>query len=148
MTIVGKPSHLRNQFAQRAGDPVKQPEQPVTHAGATGYIARPMTLLPDARPSTCSLAMMASAARDRSGGTLEGRARQFEMAARALVEEFDHVFSAEFVERMLGECVADAVMVTDDPDLVSLLSFRAARHRLGEVEAVRTSALGDPSLAA
>lgn len=127
---------------------MKQPEWAVTTNHAAGYIARPMTPLPDARPSTCSLAMMASAARDRNSGTLEGRARQFEMAARALVEEFDHLFSAEFVERTLGECVTDAVMLTDDPDLVSLISFRAARRRLREVEAMRASALGDPSLAA
>ena len=107
-----------------------------------------MTPLPDARPSTCSLAMMASAARDRNSGTLEGRARQFEMAARALVEEFDHVFSAAYVERTLGECVTDADLLTDDPDMVSLISFREARRRLGDAEALRGGVVGPASHAA
>lgn len=124
---------------------MQQPERPVTATRVAGYIARPMAPLSDARPSTCSLAMMASAARDRHGGTLEGRARQFEMAARALAEEFDHVFSAEHVERTLGECVTDAVLLTDDPDMVSLLSFREARRRLGDAEAMRASAVSRPA---
>lgn len=107
-----------------------------------------MTPLPDARPSTCSLAMMASAARDRHSGTLEGRARQFEMAARALVEEFAHVFSAAYVERTLADCVTEAVLLTDDPDMVSLISFREARRRLGDAEAMRASAIGGAAHAA
>jgi len=101
----------------------------------------PMTPLPDARPSTCSLAMMASAAKEPSPAVVAGRARQFEMAASALVDEFGGAFSAAYVERTLGECVAQAVALTDDPDLVSFISFRVARERLRLVERMRSSAL-------
>lgn len=100
-----------------------------------------MTPLPDARPATCSLAMMASAAREVSPAVVAGRARQFEMAASALVNEFGTSFSAEYVERTLGECVTQAVALTDDPDLVSFISFRVARERLRLIERMRSSAL-------
>ena len=100
-----------------------------------------MTPLPDARPATCSLAMMASAAREASPAVVAGRARQFEMAASALVGEFGNIFSPAYVERTLGECVTDAVALTDDPDLVSFISFRVARERLEQVARMRCAPL-------
>lgn len=99
-----------------------------------------MSLPVAARSSARSMAMMASAAGHH--GVLEGRARQFEMAARALVGEFGRAFSPEYVERVLGGCVAEAVSMTDDPDLVSWFSFRAARTHLRQAEQMRTRALG------
>lgn len=96
---------------------------------------------PDARPATCSLAMMASAARELSPAAVAGRARQFEMAASALIDEFGNTFSPAYVERTLGECVTDAVALTDDPDLVSFISFRVARERLDQMARMRCAPL-------
>jgi hypothetical protein len=100
-----------------------------------------MTPLPDARPATCSLAMMASAAREVSPAAVAGRARQFELAASTLVDEFGTAFSVDYVERTLGECVAQAVALTDDPDMVSFISFRVARERLHQAERTRSAML-------
>lgn len=100
-----------------------------------------MSPLPDSRPATCNLAMMASAAREPSPAVVAGRARQFDMAAEALVGEFGPTFSREYVERTLGECVTQAVALTDDPDLVSFISFRVARERLEQVVCMRCAVL-------
>lgn len=100
-----------------------------------------MTPVPNASPATCSLAMMASAAREVSPAAVAGRARQFEMAAAALVGEFGRLFSPGYVERTLGECVTDAVALTNDPDLVSFISFRVARERLEQAARSRSAAL-------
>lgn len=85
--------------------------------------------------------MMASAAREVSPAAVAGRARQFEMASAALVGEFGRIFSVDFVERTLGDCVTQAVALTDDPDLVSLISFRVARERLEQAARSRSAAL-------